>query len=216
MLRHNDTTDGIVLNTIKQSEVDDGRDKSDKSGNTLLSLPIMSGEYDTSTSLMEALAKNMKFVSFIRWTAGYYPDQFGSAKDWWYGFAFGGTRLSMVLMTVVSMYMAINSGIHGQTTGTFFWVATTFDYGSVAPGQYLNQLRLRRPAKLLDSAVLDPSIRIVLLFSVVSCCTVAFCLVMSGLALSGQPPGWTAFDILATFTQVQLVMYLAIEFAVDY
>jgi hypothetical protein len=207
MLRHNDATDGIVLNTIKQSDVENGRDKSDKSGNTLQSLPIMSGEYDTSTTLLEALAKNMKFVSFIRWTAGYYPDKFESAKDWWYGFAFGGTRLSMVLMTVVSMYMAINSGIHGQTTGTFFWVATAFDYGSVAPGQYLNQLRLRRPAKLLDSAVMDPSIRIVFLFSVVSCCTVAFGLITCGLALSA--PGWTAFNVLATFTQGQLVMYLA-------
>jgi hypothetical protein len=204
MLRHNDVTDGIVLNTIKQGDLENGRDKL---SNTLQSLPIMSGEYDTGTTLVEALAKNMKFVSFIRWTAGYYPDKFDSAMDWWYGFLFAGTRLSMVLMTIVSMYMAINSAIHGQTTSTLFWVATTFDYGSVVPGQYLNQLRLHRPAKLLDTAVLDPSIRIVFLFSVASCCTVAFGLATCGLSISA--PGWTAFDVLVNFTQAQLVMYLA-------
>lgn len=209
MLRSVSETVGITLNSMTE-HVSSDIENADKSTQKSNSLPIISGEYETGLTLMDSLIKRLQFVTFLYWSAGYYPETITRTMDWWYRFQFGFVRLVLVVMAVFAIFVSVDSGVEGNSTGAFFWVATTLGYASVVPGQYLNQRRLQGPAKLLDASVLDPSMRVVYAFAIVSALSVTFGLIVFGIALNALiAPGYVAFNMLTMITEFFAIMYLS-------
>lgn len=173
------------------------------------SLPILSSDYETETTLLNALCKSKTFLNFIQLTASYFPVRASVLTDRLHRFYFIIARAAMCVMCGVSLYLVVLAAETHENVSVFFWLANLFDYASVIPGHALNQIRLHQNARLLDSSVLDPSLRVVQCFGIASFCTVVFGMIAFGILMKNETPAHVALNLLTYMTEFVVVMYLA-------
>ena len=207
---------GIILNVLNNiDELNSDANTSSSTGTgtgrqSESSLAIVCGDYETNENLINVLQKNLRYFAFSKWGACYWPasgESNETALKTWFIFA----RVVLVICSIEAIYLIIIFNIQPDNGNVliFFWIATFFDFVSVIPGQYLNQLRLQERARMFDSTVIDESMNIVTYFTITSIIFILFGIVTFAIALQNYPFFWILPNLIYLSLQVFMVMYLA-------
>ena len=201
---------GIVLNALGKThslEISSEFLQQD-SLQSVASLPILADSYEADVSLIKSLSKSRWFLYFIKSNACYWPESDKSdaiCDRTWFIIA----RTIMIIATIGAIPLIVTAALSGESIQVMVWIATFFDFLSVIPGQYLNQIRLQERGGVLDVAVIDEGLRIATYFALTSALTVVFAMIAFGIYLRNWAVFVIALNMLTLAFELVLVMYLA-------
>lgn len=140
------------------------------SAHLVSSLTIMTADLETNVTLLSYLEKNFNAVWFLQFCANYWcsPERLRltitKAQNYMlqsHRVYFIIARIILVVMFLMTFLFFILKIVYGTSVSSIVLnVAVTLDILSVLPAQYLNQMRMLQPARILDASVIDESIRI--------------------------------------------------------